>query len=166
LVGSVCGDWFVPGLDAEAGLNEVAMLRMLARKLQKGIFKLKKFLVCVAILIASPSYAAELTEIEKGYIWFNVATGYASTFCGAHEIPGAIYKMGDRNGIDVKAYSRAIIAAAAVSIDLPYNRDDLIPAVTQTYRLAQRTIGDDMELKKAKTCENWIAILRQAGTIE
>ena len=42
---------------------------------------------------------------------------------------------------------------------------DLIPGVTQTYRLAQKTILDDMEDDKAKTCANWITILRHVGTI-
>jgi hypothetical protein len=37
--------------------------------------------------------------------------------------------------------------------------------VTQTYRLAQKTIRDDMEDNKAKTCANWISILRHVGTI-
>jgi hypothetical protein len=74
--------------------------------------------------------------------------------------------MGERNGIDVDAYARAIIAAAAAGNGWPYNRADLIPGVTQVYRLAMRTIGDDIEDDKVKTCDNWLPILRNVGTIE
>jgi hypothetical protein len=119
-----------------------------------------------AILAASSAvHAAELTEVERAYIWTDVAATVATSFCGAHEIPGGMFKMGERNGIDVKLFGRAIIAASAAAMGTKYNSADLIPGVTQVYRLAQKTILDDMEDDKAKTCENWIVILRHVGTI-
>jgi hypothetical protein len=74
--------------------------------------------------------------------------------------------MGERNGIDVDAYGRAIVAAIKANYGSPYNRADLIPGVTQVYRLASGTIMDDIEDDKTKTCGNWLPILRNAGTIE
>jgi hypothetical protein len=118
-----------------------------------------------AILAPSAAHAAELTEVEKTYIWTNVATTVAKISCGAHEIPDGVTKMGERNGIDVKLYAHAIYAAAAAAMGMEYNSADLIPGVTQVYRLAQRTILDDLQEDKAKTCANWIPILRHVGTI-
>jgi hypothetical protein len=125
-----------------------------------------KAALVAAILASSAAHAAELNEIEKGYIWFDVATTVVKNSCGAHEIPGGVLKMGDRNGIDVNLYAHAISAAAAAAIGFPYNRSDLIPGVTQVYRLAQHTISGDLEQNKTKTCGNWIVILREAGTVE
>jgi hypothetical protein len=88
-----------------------------------------------------------------------------TSFCGATEIPGGVAKMGERSGIDVRLFGRAIIAAASAAMGMSYNREDLIPGVTQVYRLAQRTILDDLEKDKAGTCDNWFAILRHVGTI-
>ena len=127
---------------------------------------MKKYLICIALLSASASRAAEPNEIEKAYIWTNVATTIAITFCNARGIKDGVLKMGDRNGIDVNAYARAIIAAASAANGSSYNRSDLIPGVTQIYRLAQRTILDDLQQDKSKTCDNWLAILRSAGTVE
>jgi hypothetical protein len=117
----------------------------------------------VAILASSTAHAAELTEVEKAYIWMDVAATIAKASCGAREIPGGMFKMGERNGIDVKLYGRAIIAAASAAVGM---QSDLIPGVTQVYRLAQRNILDDMDEDKAKTCGNWIPILRHVGIIE
>jgi hypothetical protein len=125
-----------------------------------------KYLVCIALLSTSAAHAAELNEIEKGYVWFDIATTFATTYCGAHEIKDGVRKMGERNGIDVDAYGRAIVAAIKAAYGSPYNRADLIPGVTQVYRLASRTIMDDIEDDKIKACGNWLPILRNAGTIE
>jgi hypothetical protein len=127
---------------------------------------MQKYLLCIALLYVSVAHAADLNETEKGYVWMDVATTVAVSFCGAHEIKDGVLKMGDRNGIDVKAYGRAIIAAAAATNGWSYKRSDLIPGVTQVYRLATRTIMDDLEQNKAKTCGNWLSILREVGTIE
>jgi len=124
-----------------------------------------KAVFVAAIVGSSAAYAAELTEVEKAYIWMNVATTVATASCGVSEIPGGVTKMGERNGIDVKLYGRAIIAAASAAMGMEYNSADLIPGVTQVYRMAQRTILDDLEDDKAKTCSNWISILRHVGTI-
>lgn len=96
----------------------------------------------------------------------DVATTIAVSSCGAHEIKDGVLKMAERNGIDVNAYGRAIIAAAAAANGWSYNRSDLIPGVTQVYRLSLRTILDDLEQDKSKTCDNWLSILRSVGTIE
>jgi hypothetical protein len=98
-----------------------------------------------AIVGSSAAYAADLNEIEKGYIWFDVATTVATSTCGATEVPGGVKNMGERNGIDVNLYGRAIIAAASASMGMECKSSDLIPGVTQVYRLAQRTILDDLE---------------------
>jgi hypothetical protein len=126
---------------------------------------LPKAALVAAILASSAAHAVELTEVEKAYIWTDVATTIAKASCGVSEIPGGMFKMGERNGIDVKLYGRAIIAAASAAVGMEYNSSDLIPGVTQVYRLAQRTILDDLEEDKAKTCANWIPILRHVGTI-
>ena len=71
----------------------------------------------VAATLASPvAHAAGLTEVEKAYIWMDVATTIAKASCGAHEIPGGMFKMGERNGIDVELFGRAIIAAASAAV--------------------------------------------------
>lgn len=73
--------------------------------------------------------------------------------------------MGERNGID-KLHAHAISAAAAAAMGLEYSSSDLIPGVTQVYRLAQHTVLDDLQENKAKTCANWISILREVGLVE
>lgn len=90
-----------------------------------------------------------------------------TTRCGAKIVPGGMVRLADRVGIDGARLTDAVTAAImAQGKDLPYNREDLIPAVTQLVVAAYVEIGADIDRNNAKNCAKWTKTLRENGVVE
>jgi hypothetical protein len=131
--------------------------------------KTMKKLFAIVVLLASvaPVKAETLSPQEKGFV-VNISAGLlVTTRCGAKVINGGMVRLADRAGIDGERLTDAVTAAIlAQAKDLPYKREDLIPAVTQLVVAAYVEIGADIDRNNAKNCAKWMKTLRENGVIE
>jgi hypothetical protein len=132
-------------------------------------WKTMKKLFAIAVLLATtaPAKAEALTTQEKGFVVNMTAGLLVTTRCGAKVVPGGMVRLADRVGIDGARLTDAVTAAImAQGKDLPYNREDLIPAVTQLVVAAYTDIGADIDRNNAKNCAKWTKTLRENGVVE
>ena len=128
----------------------------------------KLFAIVVLLATTAPAKAeALLTTQEKSFV-VNMTAGLLVTArCGAKVVPGGMVRLADRAGIDGARLTDAVTAAImAQGKDLPYNREDLIPAVTQLVVAAYTEIGADIDRNNAKNCAKWTKTLRENGVVE
>jgi hypothetical protein len=128
-----------------------------------------KTLFAIVVLLASvaPVKAeTQLTNPEKGFVVNMTAGLLVTSRCGAKVVPGGMVRLADRAGINGARLTDAVTAAIlAQGKDTPYNREDLIPAVTQLVADAYVEIGADID-RNAKNCAKWMKTLRENGVIE
>jgi hypothetical protein len=117
------------------------------------------------VLNVSAAKAAQLTDIEKAFVASAATVAMVVVYCDAKVVKDGLPKLADRLGIDTDLLP-AVRAAFQVSNDLPYERSDLIPAVTQLYRMTYVEIQNALQDNKPKTCKRLLDMMRQVGTIE
>lgn len=110
--------------------------------------------------------AAGLSDVDKAYI-VNMTAGLAVAIkCNGKPITGGMVKFADRNGVDSEMLTKAMKAALAVNADTPYDRDDLIPAVTRFMTEVAGEVMSAIEKNKIGACARWIKVLRENGVVE
>jgi len=117
-------------------------------------------------LNVSAAKATQLTDIDKAFVASAAASTMAVVFCDAKGVKDGLPKLADRLGIDTDQLLPAVRAAFQVSNDMPYERSDLIPAVTQLYRTTYMEIQSELQDNKPKTCKRLLDTMRQVGIIE
>jgi hypothetical protein len=130
---------------------------------------MKKLLIVVLLATTAPAKTeALLTTPEKGFVVNMTAGLLVTTRCGAKIVPGGMVGLADRAGIKRARLTDAVSAAIlAQSKDIPYNREDLIPAVTQLVVDAYIEFGEfGADIDRNANCAKWTKTLRENGVIE
>ena len=122
--------------------------------------------VLLAITPTSVKASDRLSEIESAFVGVAAASFVVVGNCDHFAVvKDGIPKLADRLGIDDRLQA-AVRAAFKITVNLPYERSDLMPAVTQLFRETNNSIAGEMEENKTRACARWIDALRKIGVIE
>jgi hypothetical protein len=129
--------------------------------------KLKSIITAAALALSASTASAEiLSKSEQFYIANSVSGLFVSTICDAKIKEGAMTDIADRLGID-DGLRKAVVAAMFAQMKSPYERGDLVPAVTRLVNEVGEMIASDITGPSKKAgCAKWIKILRDNGVLE
>jgi hypothetical protein len=101
-------------------------------------------------LVTSSASADILSKQEQAYIAISVSTFVVASVCdGATVVENGLGVIADRNGIETDTLNKAIVAALNTQMNAPYERDDLVPAVTRLVAEVAHSMDAEM------TSVNW-----------
>ena len=125
--------------------------------------------IAALALLASVCFAGQahaLTNMEKSYVVNGTIGILTMTLCEAKPVKDGLVKLADRNGLDNEKLSKAVVAAMEANMNGDYDRDDLIPAVTQLLGSAIIEFSEGFAKDKKGTCSKWITVLRNNGIVQ
>ena len=130
---------------------------------------MRKLLSCVVVLLAltAPVKAeALLTKQDKSFVVNMVGGAIMTSECGAKAVPGGMHRFADKIGVDGDRLIAAVDAAAHAQVNEPYERENLISAVTRLMLDTENAITEGLQRDKVKTCASFMKTLRENGVIE
>jgi hypothetical protein len=120
----------------------------------------------VVVLSASTASAEMLSKSEQFYVANGISGLFVSLVCEVKIKDGGLAEIADRLGIE-DTLKRAVTAALAAQMKAPYERDDLVPAVTRLVNEVGETVAADITGPSKKTgCSKWVKMLRENGVLE
>src|ERR1035437_6985419 len=126
----------------------------------------RTILALTLMLNASAASAEVLSTEETGFAVLATAGVMMATSCDATIAEGGMAKYVDRTGIDGDTLMKAVTAVFQVRSGQPYERADLVPAITQIVNSTTAEIGADLKKNKSATCSEWISNLRKLGVLK
>jgi hypothetical protein len=127
---------------------------------------MRKLLSCVVVLLASTAPVkaeALLTKQDKSFVVNMVGGAIMTSECGAKAVPGGMHRFADKIGVDGDRLIAAVDAAAHAQVNEPYERENLISAVTRLMLDTHIAITEGLQRDKAKTCGSFLKTLRENG---
>lgn len=119
--------------------------------------------VALALAFSSPAKATA----ARDFVLIATTTGITILKCPNYDaVEGGLVKYGDSIGVDVDRYGPPVAAALRVISDMPYNRGDLVPEVTQVVRNAIGELQDNhAKLGDKKFCRKYGDFLESIGVM-
>jgi hypothetical protein len=118
--------------------------------------------VVAGVMLASPAQAEQKMTPDIAWVTLSTAAVMLVTMCPAYEAEyGGMQNMADRNGVDYATMLPATMAALQMIMGHPYNRNNLIPAVTRLVNeVAYKSIP---QLKTPKGCDEYAKKIDGSG---
>jgi hypothetical protein len=131
------------------------------------VLKLKSIIAAAGLALSASTASAEmLSKSEQYYVANGVSVFFVIMICDAKAKEGGMTDIADRLGID-DGLRKAVVAAIFAKIKAPYERDDLVPAVTRLVTDLEESIASDLTGPSKKAgCAKWVKLLRDNGVLE
>jgi hypothetical protein len=131
------------------------------------VLKLKSIIAAAGLALSASTASAEVLSKSEQYYIANVVSGpLVSAVCDAKIKRGVLTDIADRLGID-DGLRKAAFAAYSLVLEAPYERDDLVPAVTRFVVDAEESVVSDITGPSKKAgCAKFVKILRDNGVLE
>ena len=127
----------------------------------RGLFAV---LCLIRLFQFQPIAKAEEFDTTHKFVWLTLGAMYAQHNCGITFTPDSLVEYGDKIGADHYKLRLAIIAAVlANSNGSPYERADIIPAVTQNVLEFFRLTNG---VAPAQVCKEVMPMLKTNGIIK
>jgi hypothetical protein len=128
--------------------------------------KLKPIIAAAGLALSASTASAEmLSKSEQYYVANSVSGVFVAMICDAKIKEGAMTDIADRLGID-DGLRKAVVAAMFAQMKSPYERGDLVPAVTRLVNEVEEMVASEITGPSKKAgCAKWVKILRDNGVL-